>query len=479
MSSNDAEVYNLLERILSGDQNDAQSISARVLANVFKFGETLRVSGQMPEGTRNVVMGGLIGSPSGTDVSISPGVLMQNSAILPPVPGPLDSSYRLARNDIPTVVVMPLPGVDTWYLIEAQMVEVITSTQLRDIFNPGLQIFAPALVTKQVMHQIAFVVRVGGANAPAPTGGDWVPICIVKRPGGGGPTQAFEIVDVRPVADHGVRHPLRPTVGGGFIWAAPGNASVVGIEADLDGPVGPMTYSLPIPGTDLSDADHLSPTTVLAAAGWYYVYLCPWSAMKIPPTFQGGFILQRRGILVCTDVPPNGVRQPSGPIALPPPYGVVTVTEGYLVGVLLRDSVNAGWATQSSDDLKEFVLNGGVLDGKNVAFLNPPGVNNLISPGAGVLPDGMQSFDIYARYNGGAGAPTRVIVEVTDPTSGTFTFESPMGADDSVMEQYGNFRVPIQAFNGFGGGNNFRLRISLAAPAGATDVFLWLTRLHY
>ena len=122
----------------------------------------------------------------GNDVSVAAGVLLQDSATLTPVPGSLDSNYRVGINRVATIVAMPAPGGTTFYLIEGQVYELTTTTESRDILDPATGNFVPTNVPKQRERRVQFQVVAGGADAPAPSGGEWVPIAIVRRPGGGG-----------------------------------------------------------------------------------------------------------------------------------------------------------------------------------------------------------------------------------------------------------------------------------------------------
>lgn len=352
MASNDAEVINTLERAASGDINDLQSIQTRLWTDAMGFyGQSLRVLAEPSDTVRNVVLGGLTVSPSGVNVQVAPGALGQNSPTLPPVPGVLDSTYRFSRNDIATVVPMPAPGALTYYLVEAQMVEVITSTQLRDIYNPTLNVFVPTLVTKQIQHQIAFQVLTGTTDAPAPSGGDWVPIAIVKRPAGGPAVLPEDIIDVRPLAEFGRERPTKPVsmidrldvlLGAG----APTNR--VQVFTQIDGPQGLRTFELLSSSAfseDMTSARFIGPGVVLAANTRFYLYLAPWSALSLNPRFNGGVNDSYEGVLVLSDVAPTNSGRNGAPIALPAPFGIVAAptSTAYYVATLMRDAANTGW----------------------------------------------------------------------------------------------------------------------------------------
>ena len=203
MSGADNVDFNNLERALSSDLDNAQSIEARfladLLAQVFATKTTTTGAGVPTNAVADRVLGGLIASVSGTAnaVDVGLGALVQNSASIVPVPGTFDSSYRMAINRTLQTIAAPAPGGNTYYLLEAQMADVITSTQNRDIFNTVTGLFVPTAVTKITERQIALQFRAGTASAaPAPQA-DWVPLAVVFRVAGGGPVAAADIIDVR------------------------------------------------------------------------------------------------------------------------------------------------------------------------------------------------------------------------------------------------------------------------------------------
>lgn len=398
MSGADTEVFNTLERSSTGDLNDLQSIQARFASELMQFSQVVRVGGFQAEATRNVVLGGLTPSPSGNDVAISPGALAQLSATLSPVPGPLDSDYRLAWLDVPLTVTMPAPGVTTYYLIEAQMVEVVSSTALRDVWTPPNGPFTPVLLTKQTRRTIATQLLTGAAGqAPIPSGGDWVPIAIVRRPPGGGPVVPSDIDDVRPAAEWGRRRPATPTVLSGNVEALSGT-SFVRLTAQIDGAGGVRSADYINTVPDLSAPQILSPTTTLVGSTWFYLYLANWQTLT--PRYADAAI-SRQGVLVLSDVPPTATtRLNAFPLDLPAPYGVTqapTLT-AYLVGAFYRNAANTGWVPTWSEDLEHWRMSGGptVSSGTIVAG------NNTIVPAVGDFPTGHRAVGVNVIYLGGS-----------------------------------------------------------------------------
>lgn len=424
-SSGDSEVFNTLERAVSGDLNDLQAIAQRNVANILGYyGQSARVVGVPSDTVRNVVFGGLIASPSGVNVSISPGALGQNTNTLAPVPGPLDSTYRFARNDVATVVAMPAPGVTTYYLIEAQMVEVVTSSQLRDIYNPTLNVFAPALVTKQIQHHVQFQVVAGNANAPAPSGGNWVPIAIVKRPPGGPAVSADDIIDVRPVAEWGRERPSTPVLSKDRQQTAAGAGITNNILLDVqaDGGFGKRAFGVVLGTIDPSTAVYLSPTTALAASTRYYLYLAPWSALSLNPRqLNLAGTIAYEGVLVLSDVAPTTSGRNSAPVALPPPFGVVPAptSSAYYIGTLFRDSGNAGFYPFERVNGRQRYWYSAWSNYKT-SYAPPAGSQALTIAAA---PARARKLVIHYFWNGGAAAGNvgaqMVEMFVVDPVSGT------------------------------------------------------------
>lgn len=348
MSGNDNLLMNTLERATSGDINDLQSLQARVLAELFRQTFARRTLGQaFSDATRSICLG-LGVTPSGNDVIVGLGVLAQSSATLPPVPGPLDSTYRLARLDTATTITGPTPGGNDWFLLEAQMVPLVGSTQVRDIYNPGTQTFVPTLVTKINLQSIAFQLVPGAANLPAPSGGNWVPLAAIQWPAGGG--APMEIVDLRQLPD-GIDGglTLEPLVDQQRIKTSStpslvsNDVSVLAKATNFRGRLGGETVVF-----DATSALVIEPGTVFAGDTWYYLYLAEWSALALAPQGAQGFSM--RGVVVVSATPPVlGRAQPSAAITPPAPFSIATLN-AVCVGAIRRNSANTGWISTDESD---------------------------------------------------------------------------------------------------------------------------------
>lgn len=427
MAGIDNEVFNTLERAVSGDLNDEQSLVARFLSEMTRFGLSVkRVADPLAETPGPVVLGGLLVTPNVNDVSVSAGVMGQQSATLAPVPGPLDSAYRLSRMSGATTVVMPAPGATTYYLIEAQMVEVTTVNALRDIYNPGTMTFAPALVPKQRERQIAFQLLTGGAQAPAPSGGDWVPIAIVRRPGGGGPVAASDIIDVRPLAD-GRRDPA-PTMRRNVLDTMSVAANFCAVDAEYGGAGGLRAFRTVPAGIDVTAATVLSPSTVLGSSTRFFLYLAPWSALSLAPRQFGS--PQFEGVLVLSDVAPDAGGLNSALLDLPAPYGVAQAAIGssYCVGTLVRNTTNTGWVPMVRAGAETICAE----DGPNILplahFFAPPALGTTNIP-LTLAPPNAKAVTFDMDYNGNAGAPSSQLLSIRR-TGTALDLASWRGSDD-------------------------------------------------
>ena len=447
MSGIDTEVWNTLERAESADLNDQASIAARFLSEMARYQfASKRVADPTAETVGAVVLGGLIAQPSGTDVALSAGVMAQLSATLAPVPGALDSPYRLARSQVPIVVVMPAPGVTTYYLIEAQMVEVVTLTQNRDIYNPTTMVFTPAPVTKQTERRIQTQLVVGNANAPSPSGGDWVPIAIVRRPAGGGPVAFTDVIDVRQLPSDRVP-PAVVRERRALATSLP-VSSVVDLRAEMDGPGGKRAAIGS--AVDLSSPAILSPSTALVGNAAFHLYLAPWSAFILAPRQFGA--LQFEGVLVLSDVAPTAGATNSAPLNLPAPYGAIPVAAGlaYHVATVARDAANTGWNYQRSGDSRTILAN------YALAATGAPALGDFplnLFP----VPPTARSLLLEVTHDGTGAALSNTTVNLQNTGSGT-NLRSWLTYDDRLTRQVSE--VPYDPTTGMD------LNYSAPAPAG-------------
>ena len=179
---------NALERAASEDINDLQSMQARTLNDYFgSIGavQTISNSGAPFDTLPQSWTLALDIRGTGSTVTVGPGTLSQLSLTHPATPGALESTQRLGINRADVEVVLPgTPNVLS--LLEAQVVDVVTVSTTRDVFDVPTQTFIPTVVTKQVERRIQFQVVDGTATViPAFTGNPWVPMYVFETNGSG------------------------------------------------------------------------------------------------------------------------------------------------------------------------------------------------------------------------------------------------------------------------------------------------------
>lgn len=462
MAGTDNIVFNTRERPLSTDWNNLEAMLGRTLMDLERYRNMLRTMGYpSSEAVRNIVAGGLQVTPSGSDVSVSAGVLLQDSATLAPVPGALDSSYRIGINRAATTVVMPAPGVTTYYLVEAQMTEVTTSTENRDILDSGTGIFVPTAVPKQRERRIQFQLLTGGADAPAPSGGNWVPVAIVRRPGGGGAVVASDIIDVRRLPD-ARELPTLPVPDRVQLHVAAGGAATTSaaVRAVIDGGLGRRCYDLFSGTVDLDSTTIKSPATTYAAGTRYYLYLAPWSSLSLTPRYTDGVVFQE-GVLVMSHLAPNALKLNASALSLPAPYGVVNAPalSAYYVGTFLRDSGNTGWVGMSN-------VNGDVRF-EITAMVSSPFRTNLSPPASGdnafgtfVAPATARRVLIRLIFAGGAVAIGTAVVIGAQYSASAISLDT--AAVDDALTSYHTLDIP------YDGSSTVQINLNSAVNAGTT-----------
>jgi hypothetical protein len=353
MAGNDNVLFTNLQRSLSTDYNDLQSMAARSLADIFKhLVATKNVesgAGTSPSSSpSSCVLSGLLSVPNGTQVNVTAGALMQDSAALLPVPGSLDSTYRLAYQRATETLTPPAPGGDTWYLLEAQMTEVDSLLGNRDVFNPATGVFTPAAVTLQQEHQIAYQFTAGTINSLPAVTVDFVPLAAVFRPAGGGAVLSTHIIDLRPLWQQFIGErattTAEPQAGTVTRWGLRPTSIPLTLttlaELDLEGELDGQRLFARTDGAavDLSGTEfHESGLVFPAAASIFYLYLVPVLGGVSAPTGQHADLVHR-GALVLSLVAPNLQRTNGAVITMgAAPFTGATVAAGgaLYVGALL------------------------------------------------------------------------------------------------------------------------------------------------
>lgn len=369
MPISDHVVINVRERPLSTDIMDAESLMHRVVLDGLMYGNAAEFPGQDNTNTpnllyRNLCVGLQVRSPGvGTTVSVSAGALYQKSATLAPTPGSLDSPYRVGFNRTSLAVTLPVPASTTFYLLEAQVSESITSTS-RDIMDPASGNFVSTAVPKRKTYGITTQWTAGTTtNYPTPTGGDWVVLCGIKVDNTGSHTGQVGVVDMRPLIgglatpNRGTwTHGERPLIGtplqiiGGSLYLTVDRAVAAGLtNTDVNG--GLVMHCRPNDTlTGFDPATIKEPATIYSADGVYYIYLCPWNGLT-PGTLGDGVsgYGSGRGLLLISSTPPSSSTTNPGynsaGLSLYAPFAATTIATGSVpcVGRIKRNSANTDW----------------------------------------------------------------------------------------------------------------------------------------
>lgn len=435
MAGSDNVIINTRERPVSTDINNLQALLSRTISELkrYMFASTQQTAKGVPptDIVQDVVLGGLRVTPDGNNVSISGGALMQVDSSISPTPGTFDSDYRIAINTAATSFVMPAPGGETYYLLEAQMINNVTVSESRDILDAGSGNFVATLVDKVAQRQITFQLLTGTSQAPVPSGTPWVPIAVIRRPGGGGAVVNTDIYDVRPKWSDVFEQTSNglPAQAGSFIdgqiqtvtnFQASGavtsaNLQVFRARAKLpNGKIASFDNGDEVANQtpfDPFDALYLEPGTV-NAADFFYLYLCPWSGLT--PYGQIGATGVSKGILVLSTNSPNfGTRLNAAAITLPAPWGNGTVARNEAVCVGIVRSTGTVLVAMESHDGRNYLIS--PLSGTSPGTLGPTAswTGNLTSM---PFPVGPQSIKIkigvqvvgYAQV-GGVAADSQLV----------------------------------------------------------------------
>lgn len=385
MSGLSNEIINTRERPLSTDINDAQTLIARDLLDVFQrmFSPSVWLGNSSPsEAPSHAVLGGLTVTGDGNNVQVASGALLQYSSTIVPTPGTYDSSYRLGVLRAAVTVTTPSPVTDTWYLLTARMKEVVVETGSRDIMNATTGIFEAATVNKKAERQLEFRFEAGTAtNFPLPSDSDWKAIAGVFRPAGGGAVSFTHLYDLRlllqpkPVYAGGPSGNAKSWPGGlhrrsystGKFTSSGTQAATKFAAFDVDGELFGQkiwlhghrgTLQELVPMTAATQDPSAQPSAA-AAGTWYYMYVATFAG--IAPVGQAfnwddsGVVTldlgkdDARGIFVETTVAPvrsfdgaQGGMVNGASIHLPAPWNAHVVTAGcaILVGAFRRSQAN-------------------------------------------------------------------------------------------------------------------------------------------
>jgi hypothetical protein len=346
MALNDCVPWNLLERLISSDLNTNSDLLNRMIAEITRGWARMVTVGTSHNDEPTVTMrthvasGLTVGQDGGgTAAVVKPGFLLQQVPSAPPdvpVPGTFDSTYRmgllLANEDVGD----PWDGVAGFWLLQARVVRVDALTEVRDIFNPATQTFAPGpAIVKRYESRIEFDWKKGNAtDLPLPDAG-WAPIAGLNSNMAGVTNAqlinlAVQLEDLSPASTAQGR-PLRTNfkfkTEGGIGTILPGGLCTFDLEAEV---AGARCYARTPTGAprQLNDTNHIEAASAAALAvanTWGYVYLAPLTdAMprEAPGTTAAGM---RNCVLVISRTPPDEFGHNTVAITPPPPFTNYTI----------------------------------------------------------------------------------------------------------------------------------------------------------
>ncbi len=328
---------NPLERALSKDINDIQLLQTQMRNDVLGSLSALRgisaSGGIFDTFAESSVMGfDMRASANPAEVLIGLGILNQVSFTWPAPPAANESAIRIGINR--AVKAVPLPGTpNIFVMLECRVVDVITVSENRDIFDVPTQTFIPTLVTKQVERQVEFQFIEGDSSAlPAYSGDPWVPLYAFNTDGSG------ELPVFPGLFAFDFRKQMQDQIQGSelreipsfhvgdsevFNWSchSPDGGLVAGvIGGNFRGRNGNNQVWLRADSSITPGNDSL---TTFPANGVEHLYLCPLISKGItifPVVYTGGSDVSSKGILLASVVP--------GDVVGPDNQGVIAYDPG-------------------------------------------------------------------------------------------------------------------------------------------------------
>lgn len=497
----DNVVINTLERASSSDLNTLQTLQHRLLSEFMgtAFAEvtadphiTPWNGGDIP---RSACAGLKVYSDGANGITVQGGMLMQYSLTYPAVPALYETPYRLGINDDPTNLALPTPAGGAWYLIEARVIDVVTLTGVRDIFNPATKVFDPTSVPKIQQREIAFRVTTGTATSiPGPTA-NWVPIGYGFAPSSSPtPFDGTKYCDLRPCFLDGQDDRANPaSIRDGTMddfqlqTSTSVDASAAGykVTGKVRGQcfntrfrleVLPFTTGLAVE----TEASWAAPVNTLV-----HLYLCPLYVgtglpLYTPKAFNVGDPYQlTQGIVIVSTVAPTRMsRENSAAITLPVKYtnwngGVVPANTALHIGSLATNSSgnNFEWMEQSSGGrvrvnpaATAFV--GAASFGGTATAVVALDLRNKVPPNA---------KSVLLQWNGhvaGANAGDLGFVTIRRLSTNALGFLSiPNYGASLTNDTFGYIEIPTAAFLDLDTNLNLEVRVGLPA-SGVTGAFI-------
>lgn len=331
-----------LERAVSADFNTEGDLNNRSIVEVLRAFSRRKIQGGLVAATTLDLCSGFFLTQAAGVPWITKGLLAQANFVVDipndvPAVGTFDDpDYRFGVQLADAILADPWDATSAWWLLEARVIRPTTLSEVRDIYDPATQTFAPgAAIDKRYESQIETAWKKGTAtNIAAPDAG-WTPIAGLYRPIGGGAIATNDVVqlscqfdDLVPVdsaTKTGHRIDKRFFVNNGGLGTIDDEAkfSLAGIVA------GKRLYIKDSLGTQLRTAVFIDPSdaALLAVSGyWWYLYLCAPGGC-VPSNLYTSTV-DHRGMLIASRVRPNDHGTNSAAIDVPAPLNTIAAQVG-------------------------------------------------------------------------------------------------------------------------------------------------------
>lgn len=464
-------VWNFLERVTSGDLNDAQSYLAGQLLQGARFvaSQSALLGGPGgPADTRSVVGGFDLTTPGAADqLTMDEGTIAQYAPALAPAPGTFDSPYRLATSS-PLTLPLPTPAAPTWYVLEARWVRLPVTLQVRDIYTVGPNIFIPGVVPKIETNSVEFQLVAGTPGGPIPSPSlpatGWVPLYAIFRPAGSSIfdplTQAWDLrCSPADAGGRGYNEPFRQVVADCYC-----DGTTLTIDrCDVPGRL--FGRDIEVPPQSFAPASILQVGGIILPSTTYYVYAYLWNGLPTRRQTPPGLIANSNDgnvQLVLSALVP--VQAPGGAWVAPgfgiqPPgdwQNAAVASNGILVCSIRRDATNTRWIGMRQVGKHVYTSDADYL----TTYTNPAGLMSV----APAFPAHAKTLDVRILWdNDDAGGPAQARTVVTS-MFGSYLNVIDIGRVPGFANSRGtalftatdapsvNFSAPVYLFGA--GGNN-------------------------
>ena len=502
----DRTQFNTRERALSTDANDLQTVATRMLGDFLTSMNGSRFFGpSVPIFFRSWSKGLALAPDGGSGALLSPGVLLQESATWPAAPSSLEGTARLGINRQNLAVPLPSPAGDTYYLLEARVVDVVSLNASRDVFDPGSGNFIPTAVDKQVQRRIETQLVVGtAADLPAPSADPWVPLYGILIPAGGfAPLDPNAVVDLRQEwADGQASNEFPFAFGDGFdvharfatanSYHTPVLGNLLG-TCDIRGFGGSFAYELLSRSALAFIAPAEEPGFALAADTMVHYYLCGVNSgsFAVAPREQSvglGADTLTQGILLASLLAPDPFSRTNAfTLTLPPPWtnwnagsvapGTALYVGGAMVDTLGTSLVPMEQASNGTAQLMTFPFDTNAVGLRALNF-----ASGAFAPVAlpmslvGKVPDSVRLVQLQLQGANAGGLPIKV--DIRNPGGGAGTVIRRWALAAASVHEEITFWLPVQFPNGVNFGRV--LEVDLAGGAGGVvnleiQIIGWMT----